>query len=293
MSRGGVVLPAALLCSLLGSFPVWARVPAKSTGMIEIPTQSKVIIDTVEIDDATHLPDAIRNQLVGSLEHQEFEGNSAHWFDKKLDDLINAAVPDQTDRDVGNCYRILSRDSSGDIHVSLTIEFKENPLTTSRLASIRFVNASDPKAATLFPPGELRNLFPLRDGELFRREPIRQGLGAVRSLYASRGYIDAVTSVRSEYSSETHSVSIVMEIGEGPQYHVRNILVVGLDPTLEGALRSKLKPGDVMNFKVIRDFYKDNKSVMPTDASPQDVKLTRDPENAVVDLSFDFRALPR
>ena len=88
-------------------------------------------------------------------------------------------------------------------------------------------------------------------------------------------------------------MSFVMGSSDGPRYRLRNIQVVGLDPTLEGILRSKLKPGDVMNFQVIRDFYKDNKSVMPTDASPQDVKLTRDPENGMVDRSFDFRALPR
>jgi hypothetical protein len=205
--------------------------------------------------------------------------------------VINAALPNLTDREVVDCYRILSRDSSGGIHVSVAIEFEESP-PPSHLASIRFVNASDPKAATLFPPDELRTLFPLQDGELVRPEPIRHSLGAAEDLYTSSGYID--TTIRlSEYDNGGNTLSMVVEIEEGPQYRVRNIEIVGLDPTLEGVLRSKLKPGDVMNFKVIHDFYADNKSVLPTGASPQTVKLIRDRQNAQVDVSFDFRIEPR
>jgi hypothetical protein len=284
MRRGGVVLFFAILCSLLFSLPIDAQ----------IPKQSKVIIESVEINDSTHLPEATRNQLIGVLKQREFVGTSdPHWFEMKLDEVVRGALPNQTDREkvYAECYRIIRTDSSG-IHVSATIQLEENPLTTSRLASIRFENASDPTTATLFPSEEMRKLFPLRDGEIFNVESINKGLDAVQRLYASSGYIDATVNGQIELDREHKTVAVHLELDSGPKYRVGNIQVVGLDRTVEDTLKLELKSGDVFSIQAIHDFFSDNESVLPVDAPPRDVKYTRDRQNGVVDISFDFRALP-
>ena len=121
---------------------------------------------------------------------------------------------------------------------------------------------------------------------------IRDGLDSLRKLYGSDGYIDVSLGATTQSHDESQTVSVVMKLTEGPQYRVGNVQVVGLDPTLEDKLRSKLKPGDVMNPQILCDFYRDNKLLLPASASPQDVKVTRDAQNATVDLSFVFSAAP-
>ena len=58
MSRGRIVLILAILCSLLYSLPIYAEVPAQTT----------LIIESVEINGASHLlSDADREDLISAL----------------------------------------------------------------------------------------------------------------------------------------------------------------------------------------------------------------------------------
>jgi outer membrane protein assembly factor BamA len=274
-----------LVCSLLNTFPIAAQVPA----------QPKIIIEAVEISGAPHLSDAERRQLISFLKQQQFEGNSDEWVGKLERDIFEE-LPSRPDQDytihqICAKSNLISRDSSGDMHVSVTIDLTETP--PYRLASIRFENASDPATATRFPADELRKLIPLRDGELFSAEGIREGLDAVRREYGSNGYLDLTATVMSQVHDAPQTVSIVMELNEGQQYRAGSIQVIGIDRTLEENLRSSLKTGDVMNSQVVRDFYTDNKSVLPANALPQDLKVTRNTQDGTVDLTFDFRAVPR
>ena len=83
-----------------------------------------------------------------------------------------------------------------------------------------------------------------------------------------------------------------MDITEGEKYRWGNIEVIGLDPTIETVLRSRLATGSPVNRKLIRDFYQEYKSLLPVGASPETVKWDRDALRAVVDLTFDFRTPP-
>jgi outer membrane protein assembly factor BamA len=83
----------------------------------------------------------------------------------------------------------------------------------------------------LFPPDELRNLVPLEDGEIFSDEKIRDGIDAIARLYRSNGYLDFRLSIRRS-NDEHQSLSVVMELKQGPKYRVGDIRAVGGDPAL-------------------------------------------------------------
>jgi hypothetical protein len=284
MRRSRTAFLLVILCSLLPAFPAAAQVPA----------QPKIFIEDVKISGAPHLTEAAREQLVSFLKQQKFEGNSDDWDGKLgrqiLEELPSSKVQGHAIHAVCTKWDLISRDSSGNMHVSLTVDLTE--ALTYRLASIRFENASNPTNATLFPSDELRKLIPLQDGEIMNYDRFYDGLDALAKLYRSNGYLDMSPIGESQFHDESQTMSIVMEITEGPQYRVGNIQVVGLDPTLEDKLRSKLRPGDVMNPQILRDFYADNRPVLPASASPQDVKVTRHAQGGTVDLSIDFGAVP-
>jgi outer membrane protein assembly factor BamA len=92
-----------------------------------------------------------------------------------------------------------------------------------------------------------------------------------------------------EIDQVNQTVAIFVELNEGQQYRWGKIDVIGRDPKLETLLRSQLEAGSVVNPKLIDDFYRDNKSLLPVGVSPQNVNWQRDPERATLDLTFDFR----
>lgn len=264
--------------------------------------QPKIIIESVKITGAPHLPNDVRARLTSLMHGREFEGSPEKWVGDLGAAVLEAATARMDEPPATydgytitaacsnwHFWHLVSRDASGNMHVSIDVELTESP--PQRLATIRFVSASDSTAATLFSPNQLRNLVPLREGEFFSVEKIEDGFDAIVRLYHSNGYLDFALNSSEQYDNKSQTVSLVMELKEGQQYRVGDIRVVGLDPALEAALRLKLKPGDVMNFQVVRDFYTENKSVLLPTASPQDVKLTRDVQNSKANLSFDFRAL--
>lgn len=65
--------------------------------------------------------------------------------------------------------------------------------------------------------------------------------------------------------------------------------MIGLDPKAETLLRSQLKAGSPVNPRLIEDFYRENKSLLPDRASPERVKWQSDAQRGIVDLTFDFR----
>ncbi len=84
----------------------------------------------------------------------------------------------------------------------------------------------------------------------------------------------------------------MLDLDEQKQFRVGKVEILGLEPTTESILRSKLKPGDIFNYQVIDAFLKENKSALPPDASPKEIERHHDVQNGTVDLVFDFRTCP-
>ena len=139
---------------------------------------------------------------------------------------------------------------------------------------------------------DLRKLFPLNDGAIYNRDKYQAGLSAVIDAYAEQGFIDCQINQIIKSDDVNQTVALEMDITEGAKYHWGNIQVIGLDPTIETALRSRLATGSPVNRKLIQDFYQEYKSLLPVDASPETVKWDRDVQRAVVDLTFDFSTPP-
>ncbi len=150
------------------------------------------------------------------------------------------------------------------------------------------------EGSKVFPSQELRALFPLRRGELFNVVKVRKGFDAVSFLYGTKGYIDATAEANTNLDDFHRRVSLVVRIDEGPQYRVNGIEILGLNRVMtEQLLKSLPKSGQLFDRRVIEDFLKQNQSLLPNDASPKDMAVSRDVQNATVDLVFDFRSCPQ
>jgi outer membrane protein assembly factor BamA len=284
----------------LCSPPIGAQLPQKLERCLPYPTlaqeiremrretQRKVTIDAVTFQGSPHLAPLALRQLINSLKQHEFDGDS-DWI-REFEDTVRGAWQEQGyfTAEVKAEAQVVSEDSAR-ARVSVTVHVEEDQ--QYRLGDIRF-RPADARETLVFPPDELRKQIPLREGQLFNVAKIRDGLEALRKLYGTKGYIDFTAAPMTDVGDDRQRISLVIELDQQKQYRVGRIEVLGLDERKKGLLKWKLKPGDVFNVELFEGFFKDNKSLLPADASPRDVETHHDMNNGTLDLFFDFQTLP-
>ena len=108
---------------------------------------------------------------------------------------------------------------------------------------------------------------------------LQQDLDKVREFYQDHGYIDVeIKDVRRE-RMEKGPMVLTIVIVEGPQYHVRKLMITGYQNTTEQKIRAllKMKEGSVYSPKQLRD---DAKAVADAYGSGGYVDLVVQPEGA-------------
>jgi uncharacterized membrane-anchored protein len=83
---------------------------------------------------------------------------------------------------------------------------------------------------------------------------------------------------------------MLIKIDEGKSYRIGKIEFLGLPERNQAALRPQLKSGDVFDVRYRDELLRQNKSLLPSDASASDVGLQREERAGVVNLTFDFRS---
>ncbi|MDE3135801.1 MAG: hypothetical protein KGL59_04470 [Acidobacteriota bacterium] len=174
-------------------------------------------------------------------------------------------------------------------HVTLTIHVDPGP--RYRLSNIQ-IQTTDPGGKLVFAEETLRSLIPLNYGETMNAGKIREGLRAIEKYYGTRGYIDMTATPGFHIHAKNDTISIYVFVDQRKQYHVGRMTILGLDPSLESLLKTKLAPGDIFNWDHVLDFYQSQQSVLPPHASPEDDQVYRVPKTDKVDVWLDFRACP-
>jgi hypothetical protein len=132
----------------LALFPVvlalWISPMARAQSSIECP---KVALDVVELKGATHLPEAVQEQLVASLKHREYEEDS-DWIGDVRNIVIRAETDGWPDREnqgyigfsVEASWKPLRRES-GLLHVLVTVSVDEGQQKRVEAIEFRYVGA--------------------------------------------------------------------------------------------------------------------------------------------------------
>lgn len=73
-----------------------------------------------------------------------------------------------------------------------------------------------PGGALSIPSATLRDLFHVRDGDLFNMTEIGAGLERLKQLYASRGYPDFSAEPVTKIDNASHGIDLMLRVTEGP-----------------------------------------------------------------------------
>jgi len=160
--------------------------------------------------------------------------------------------------------------------VTLEGEVFEGPLY--KLGEVTFINNH------AFPVEELRQQFPLKKGALAARDKIASGLGSLRKLYGTRGYLNFVAIPETQFGSNA-VVNLNITIEEGSQYHMGKLDIVA-DKEVAGRLRPewKLTEGDVYDQTYIDEYLQTNRDLLPLGFSRANVHTIHNCPDAVVEV---------
>jgi Surface antigen variable number repeat len=243
---------------------------------------SKVYVVKVTYDGAGGLPKPAMERLTSRVEGSNFDIDS-DW-PGYVAEVVKEAMQDNGyfKATVQPQVGVVSSGAMGDqvwvtFHVSQGFQY--------RMGEIQFANAS------VFPVAELRKQMLLRDGDVFDLSKLRKGIEMLTTLYGAHGYINFVAVPDINVDEAHQRISLTMQLDEGRQFRVGSIQILGLgQQSTAQPPKLELKPGMVFNGDMTKDFYEQNKSILPTDASPRkNTTITQDARAHTVAILFDFR----
>jgi outer membrane protein assembly factor BamA len=79
------------------------------------------------------------------------------------------------------------------------------------------------------PAERLRAIFQVKDGEVFSRSRVAEGLQNLRKVYGEFGYINYTGAPNTRFDEIHRRVYVAVDIDEGKQFYVERLDILGLD----------------------------------------------------------------
>ena len=138
----------------------------------------------------------------------------------------------------------------------------------------------------------LRLQFRIRDGTIFSRKKIGQGLENLRLAYRQLGYVNFTAVPSPTFQDENGLVYLAVDVDEGKQFYVSNLKVDGVPPQESQKLlrNSLLHPGQVYNDRLLR--YSMKALPLPDPSSISTYKLDLDEAEGTVAIAIRFVHCP-
>ena len=102
---------------------------------------------------------------------------------------------------------------------------------------------------TIFTDDEIRKVKKLKVGSVLNIAQVQNEYSSIADLYYDEGYISNQMNMRDERDDTNMTVKYYLDIVEGPQATIEQILISGLDKTKDYVMRRELEihPGDIFS----------------------------------------------
>jgi TonB family protein len=228
---------------------------------------------------------ADRGQISDSIRQRTYSGNSAELTSQVLE-KVKAAWQEHgySDVQVRGDTKILSSSPANE-QVAVTVHVDEG--LQYRLERIAFKNHREVSNVD-----DLRSLFPIKDGSIFDRKLIREGLNNLRKAYLELGHLNFTSTPNTTIDEASQTISLDIDFDEGKKFFVSRIDIMGLDePVFQSVLKDLLvKPGDVYDQRLVYLFLQKHASLLPITAPPDSfIDLQLNERAGTVAITYDFR----
>jgi len=139
----------------------------------------------------------------------------------------------------------------------------------------------------------LRNLFPMKDGEVFNTSLVRKGLENIRKAYGELGYINFTAVPDTQIDDEKKLITLNIDVDEGKPFLIRRIEFSGNTTTRDKVIRRELavEEGGVYNSRLWElSLLRLNQLQYFEPLKPEtDSETKQDPNNNTVDLTLKVK----
>jgi outer membrane protein insertion porin family len=135
----------------------------------------------------------------------------------------------------------------------------------------------------------LRGLFPIKRGNTFSRADMVKGLENLKNAYGKLGYINFTPVPTPSVDDQNQMVSFDIDIDEGKQFRINDVVVLGLDETPKQDVLKAFPVGRIYDEGKAGEFFKQH-SLNPEDPFVTDRRL--DERRGTVTIILDGRHCP-
>jgi surface antigen-like variable number repeat protein len=256
-----------------------------SSSIEKRPSDPQVTVTDLLLEGDLHMAYADQEQIIASLKRARYSGSA----DSVADEVIERVTMAWQDRGYfkvqvrGDAKMLTGSPTSSRIAVTAMV----NEGQQYRLRKITFKNN-----IAIRNTQALRNLFPIKDGDVFSRKEIAKGLENLSKAYGQLGYVNFTSIPNTGINDEQDLIDLDIDVDEGKQFYVSSVNLLGLDEIAShiAAEDLLLKPGDVYNQRLANRFVESHASLLPTNSSPDSrIHLKLDEKSGTVAVTFDFR----
>jgi len=167
--------------------------------------KADVTVDSVDFTGPTKLSQAEQQQIADDVIDHQYQRSNLKEIKERV--LYGLQTRGYFKAQVGEPeVKVLTQGKRREI-VAVTISVNEGE--RYRLKDITLQNAR------AFSPAELRQQFPLQNGDIFDTAKIRVGLEGMRKLYAGRGYLNFTAMPQTKIDNASKTISLSIAIDEG------------------------------------------------------------------------------
>jgi len=139
----------------------------------------------------------------------------------------------------------------------------------------------------------LQSMVRLSPGQLANTVQLSDNLAAVKTLYGSRGYLNASIKPEAQFDDAAGTVAIRLEVKEEYAYRMGDLEFRGIDNSLTAKLRAawKLRQGDVYDATYLREYLAQSNRLLPAaldwEVTPH---VTANVHDKTVDVDLQYSA---
>ena len=230
-------------------------------------TRVKIVSVEFQGDDSLTADD--RAQIVDDIQRHDFwtspDGTDDGWVSDLEEGMVRNTLQGE------GYFKVVLRETRPYLvraepqQLSYAVVVSMNSGPRFRLKDIHLVGG------TVFSPAELREQIQLSPGDVFDVSKIRQGVDALTRLYGTKGYINFTAIPETEIDDNNRFVGVTIDLDEGQKFRVRSVQILGLDDETLKLLKSVPESGQIYDSRNFKDFWEENKSLLPADAAPEDI----------------------
>ena len=151
---------------------------------------------------------------------------------------------------------------------------------------------------TVFPSNILDGTIRMKSGDVADGMKIENDWQEIEAEYGRHGYLDMKLKAQEQFDDAAHQISFRVEIAEGAQYHMGQMVITGLSVEAEKRLRHnwQIASGDIFNNGyyegMVKELVKPAESVfgeLPVHYETFGHWLQPSAEKHTVDVLFDFK----